>query len=174
MDYSPPGSSVHWILQARVLEWVAISFSRGSSRPRDRTRVSHIAGKCFTLWTTRTGNSFFFFFSVKAQSGFQIQLPWVCQAVGNKDKLDILLSSGSLVSSSGFSSSFPLTLCCRLCKAVFHSCVYFILLLQPDAKRKGNLRVPKIVVHHETNFRRLSSLNWAGNCSSSFVPEKVP
>ena len=39
-DYRPPGSSVHGILQARVLEWVAISFSRGSSQPRDRTRIS--------------------------------------------------------------------------------------------------------------------------------------
>ena len=35
MDYSPPSSSVHGILQARILEWVAISFSRGSSQPRD-------------------------------------------------------------------------------------------------------------------------------------------
>ena len=43
MDCSPPGSSVHGILQARILEWVAISFSRGSSRPRDQTQVSHIA-----------------------------------------------------------------------------------------------------------------------------------
>ena len=44
MDCSLPGSSLHGILQARVLEWVAISFSRGSSRPKDRTRVSHIPG----------------------------------------------------------------------------------------------------------------------------------
>ena len=46
-------SSVHGILQARILEWVAISFSRGSSQPRDRTQVSHIAGRCFNLCTTR-------------------------------------------------------------------------------------------------------------------------
>ena len=44
MDCSPPGSSVHGSLQARILEWVAISFSRGSSQPRDRTWVSCIAG----------------------------------------------------------------------------------------------------------------------------------
>ena len=44
MDCSPPGSSVHRILQARILEWVAISFSRGSSWPRNRTWVSCIAG----------------------------------------------------------------------------------------------------------------------------------
>ena len=52
VDCSPPGSSVHGILQARLLEWVAISFSRGSSRPRDRTQVSHIAGRRFNLWAT--------------------------------------------------------------------------------------------------------------------------
>ena len=53
MDYSPPGFSIHGIFQARVLEWVAISFSRGSSWPRDRTQVSCIAGRCFTVWATR-------------------------------------------------------------------------------------------------------------------------
>ena len=53
MDCSPPGSSVHGILQARVLEWVAIPFSRGSSRPRDWTQVSHIPGRRFNLWATR-------------------------------------------------------------------------------------------------------------------------
>ena len=53
MDCSPPVSSVHGIFQARVVEWVAISFSRGSSQPRDWTQVSSIVGRCFTLWTTR-------------------------------------------------------------------------------------------------------------------------
>ena len=47
VDCSSPGSSVHGILQARVLEGVAISFSRGSSQPRDRTQVSRIVGRCF-------------------------------------------------------------------------------------------------------------------------------
>ena len=53
MDCSLPGSSVHGIFQARILEWVAISFSRGSSRPRDQARVSHIVGRRFTVWVTR-------------------------------------------------------------------------------------------------------------------------
>ena len=48
MDCSPPGSAVHGISQARILEWVAISFSRGSSRPRDQTHVSSIADGFFT------------------------------------------------------------------------------------------------------------------------------
>ena len=53
VDCSPPGSSIHGILQARILVWVAISFSRGSSPPRDWTQVSHIAGRWFNLWATR-------------------------------------------------------------------------------------------------------------------------
>ena len=53
VDCSPPGSSVHGIFQARILEWVAISFSRGSSQPRDRTQVSRIAGRHLNLWATR-------------------------------------------------------------------------------------------------------------------------
>ena len=53
MDCSLSGSSVYGIFQARVLEWIAISFSRGSSRPRNQTQVSCIAGRCFTIWATR-------------------------------------------------------------------------------------------------------------------------
>ena len=49
MDCGPPGSSVHGVLQARILEWVAISLFRGSSQPRDRTRVSYIAGRFLIL-----------------------------------------------------------------------------------------------------------------------------
>ena len=79
-DCSLPGSTVHGILQARILEWVAISFSRRSSWPRDWTWVSRIVGRCFTIWATRevpgylvvkatkfipdyTGNFWFFGFS---------------------------------------------------------------------------------------------------------------
>ena len=53
MDCSLPGSSVHGIFQARILEWVAISSSRGSSQPRDQTQVFRIAGRCFKLCVTR-------------------------------------------------------------------------------------------------------------------------
>ena len=51
--YSLPDSSDHGILKTRVLEWVAIPFSRGSSQPRDRTQVSYIAGRFLTIWATR-------------------------------------------------------------------------------------------------------------------------
>ena len=62
MDCSPPGSFIHGILQARVWEWVAIPFSRGSSQPRDWSWVSHITGRFFNIWSTREAlmeNSFF-------------------------------------------------------------------------------------------------------------------
>ena len=45
-------NAVHRILQARILEWVAVPFSRGSSQPRDQTQVSHIVGRFFTSWAT--------------------------------------------------------------------------------------------------------------------------
>ena len=64
MYCSLTGSSVHRILQARILEWVAVPFSRGSSQPRDQTQVSHIAGKFFTIWATREApeeHSFLFY-----------------------------------------------------------------------------------------------------------------
>ena len=60
MDYSLPGSSVHAILQARILEWVAVSFSRGSSQPRDQTCVSCISWHWQVIlycWATRDAQS---------------------------------------------------------------------------------------------------------------------
>ena len=53
MDYT-----VHVILQARILEWVAVPFSRGSSQPRDRTQVSCIAGRFFTRWDMREAQEY--------------------------------------------------------------------------------------------------------------------
>ena len=53
VDYSPPESSVHGIFQARILKWVVIPFSRGSSQPRVQTQVSLSAGGFFTSWAPR-------------------------------------------------------------------------------------------------------------------------
>ena len=53
MDCKPPSSSACGILQARILEWVTVPFSRGSSQPRDRIWVSGIAGRFFTNWATK-------------------------------------------------------------------------------------------------------------------------
>jgi len=72
MDYNLPGSSVHGILQGRILEWVAIPFSRGSSRPRDRTWVSHIAGRQRLYHLSHQGS------------------PWFC--MGNEQKGEIQMA----------------------------------------------------------------------------------
>ena len=72
MDWSLPGSSVHGILQARILEWVAISFSRGSSQTRDRIWVSHMAGGRFTIWATREALWMMFFLGCTA---WHVDLP---------------------------------------------------------------------------------------------------
>ena len=71
-----PSSSVHGILQARILEWVAISFSRGSSQPRDWAQVSYIAVRLFTDWTMR-----------EAQNHGQLihYHPALCSFVGSHD-----------------------------------------------------------------------------------------
>ena len=58
VNCSLSGSSVHGILQARILEWVAMPSSRGSSQPRDLTQVSHIASGFFTIWPTREAQDY--------------------------------------------------------------------------------------------------------------------
>ena len=86
MDSSLWSSSVPGILQARILKWVVISFSRGSSRPRNQTWVSYIAGRFFTDWAMRETlqksfrspggwlltTSFFFFFFFLRRSQFSV------------------------------------------------------------------------------------------------------
>ena len=63
MGCSPP-PSVHGVYQAAILEWVIISFSRGSSWPRDRTQVSHIADRFFSVWATREALLLWRYFSI--------------------------------------------------------------------------------------------------------------
>ena len=73
MDCNPPSSSICGILQARIQEWVAISFSRGSSWPRDPTQVSRI-GRYFKLWATREATHIYTQFSSVAQLSDSLQL----------------------------------------------------------------------------------------------------
>ena len=85
MDYSPLGSSVHRIFQARIREWVAISFSRGSSWSRDQTWVSYLASSCFTVWATReaTWGIFLFVCFVFCKNSYiSWLLPYLFRTVG--------------------------------------------------------------------------------------------
>ena len=74
MECSPAGSSVHRIFQTRILEWVTVLFSRGSSWPRDRTWVSCIASRFFTIWATREAkvNSLNLYFVQKTPISFSL------------------------------------------------------------------------------------------------------
>ena len=124
MDCSPPGSYVHGVSQARMLEWVAISYSRGSSWPGDQTWLSCITGRFFTIWATREANrdyllllfsqvyqfrSVQFSHSVVSDSA----TPWIaaCQA-----SLSITNSQSSprLTSIESVMPSSHLILCCPL------------------------------------------------------------
>ena len=91
MDCSPPGSSVHGILQARILEWVAISFSRGPSQPRDQTQVSRIAGRRFNLWATREArqvlNKTCWRTNIICETHIKIVIQWSCSFECNKNKM---------------------------------------------------------------------------------------
>ena len=88
---SPPGSSVHGILQGRILKWVAIPFSRGSSWPKDRTQVSITADRFFTVWATSLN-----------------QTPFHCGASFRASKSQPLLGC--------FGVNGPSSLCCPFCR----------------------------------------------------------
>ena len=75
MDYCPPDSSVHGISHAKIMEWAAITFSRGSSQPRDWTQVFRIAGRCFTVWATREALPFNYHLLIRAHNVFNDKEP---------------------------------------------------------------------------------------------------
>ena len=96
MDCSLPRSSLHGISQARILEWVAISFSRLSSQPRDRSWVSCIAGRFFNIWATRETLRYADNTTVMAESEEELKslsMKWSSSAVQCS-------ASGSVVSES--------------------------------------------------------------------------
>ena len=107
MDCSLRGSSVHWIFKARVLEWVAISFSRGFSQPRDRTQVSHIANRRFTVWATKSpaffvylDNSLLLYVSIAnifSQSVFYLLILLILSFIEQKSE-SLMKSSLSIIS----------------------------------------------------------------------------
>ena len=79
MDYSLPGSSVHGILQARILEWVAMPSSRGSSQPRVQTQVSGIIDRFFTIWATREAPyEIYMIWDIYIYISYHINIPYLC------------------------------------------------------------------------------------------------
>ena len=103
-DCSPPGSSLHEILQARMQEWVAISFSRASSWPKDWTCVSRIASRFLTYWATKETDKYFL---------FTLPSEWFWDAFGlHKIKLLVIhvIASSVYIPLLPFSSPFSLFL----------------------------------------------------------------
>ena len=87
MDCRPPVSSVHGILQTRIMDWVAIPFSRASSWHRDGTRVSCIAGRFSTIWATSTA---------VVKNPPAMQETWV-QSLGQEDPLEKGIATHSTI-----------------------------------------------------------------------------
>ena len=112
MDCSLPGSSVHGIFQARMLEWVAISFSRRSSPPRDWIQVSCIVGRRFTVWATRED----WLYSLYYKPDYQESLQWPPVRV----KTQILSPPKPTLSLMLFFMN------CCLAKLISTSCPYFL------------------------------------------------
>ena len=112
MGCSLPGSSVHGFLQARLLEWVAIPFSRASSRPRDRTQVSCMAGRFITIWAT-------------GKSWQSVWVPMSWRIWDSSKWARILLSQGSVQNSRELTDEYLwfLNFLKVLCKILNH--VYF-------------------------------------------------
>ena len=85
MDCGPPASSIHGVLQARILEWAAIFLSRGSSWPRNRTQVSSIADRFFTNWATWEAQSAI---KKKMKSCHLQQHGWILKVLWKWNKLE--------------------------------------------------------------------------------------
>ena len=122
MDYSPPVSPSMKILQARILEWVAMPSSGGSFQPRGQTQVSCIAGGFFIIWATREvhgafktrghGNSWPLWFSIPRSDFFFSQLAKICPENWpcHSNKLCLPLT---LTPNSNFHTLFRLDISCR-------------------------------------------------------------
>ena len=158
MDCGPPGSSVHGILQTRILEWVTIPFIRGSSWPRDQSQVSCTACRFFTIWASREAHLhiysciYIYQFSSVAQS-----CPTLC------DSMDCS-SSGSSVHGNSPDKITGVD-CHALLQGIFQTqgsnpslmhCRWILYHLS----QQGSLRILEWLAHP---FRRVSSQprNWA-------------
>ena len=125
MDCSP-GSSVHGISQARILEGVAISFSRGSSRPRDRTWVFHIVGRHFTVWATRE----FTILTISLHDSLLPHLVCVCVCVCDHFRVSDTLNSsaGNLLKTKTFSRTMNVTEFILQCIQIYITIPYYYLV----------------------------------------------
>ena len=125
MDCSLSGFSIHGIFQARVLKWVAISFSSGSSWPRDQTRVSCMAGRRFTLWAAR-----------EAPGIYDIVSAFIFKAL----KLDEILFAGSYSITQVFNVKM---LQGPIFEPLLFFCLYSLISYSKWSKTKVNRILPR-------------------------------
>ena len=130
MHCSPPGFSVHKIFQARILEWVAISFFRGSSWPKDRNWVSWIAGIFFANWTTREApNSNLLHVKLKT---FLSKITWLLKSRNNfSQKRDINMKkrfNACQLQTAGFSQPFAHSIHCDITCHVASGKLHWMLM----------------------------------------------
>ena len=115
----PMEYTVHGILQARILEWVAFLFSRVSSQPRDRTQVSHIAGRPFTSWATLVCMA-----AINPNHSSRAKLPNIAT---------VLLMLPTMCSHHSYTSGMLLTLITKVNIILFHSLLYILQLMKMSA-----------------------------------------
>ena len=109
MDCSPPGSSIHGIYRARILEWVAISFSRESSWPWDQTWASRIASRCFTIWATLKHDEphYLWAIPIKPCFPFPMAAPVSSEHLNSELNYEANLDSSLTVQTTSRSCKFP-------------------------------------------------------------------
>ena len=140
MDCGPPGSSVHGILQARILEWIAIPYSKGSSRPRNQTWVSLTAGRFLTIWATREATSSYLLISPQSHS--------------EDDSADMDTRNSSLI------------LCTQNSQKMSIWCVQFSSvqsLSRVQLCDPMNRSTPGLLVHHQLPESTQTHVHWVGD-----------
>ena len=147
IECSPPGSSVHRFFQARILEQVAISFSRGSSQPRDWTQASHIADRRFTVWAPEKPQSSMYkhnsHTSFGVDIGFQLLSIYLTNCWNTSDHSLTICGTGRLftkwlhhsafISAVYKSFSFPISTLIPVIFCLFfyycHQCMKYYLMI---------------------------------------------
>ena len=107
-DCSPPGSSVHGLSQARILEWVGISFSRGSSWSRDRTQVSCIGKWILYYWATKEAHTYIYIY-IHTYS-FSYSFPLWCIKFNSVAQSCLTLCQASLSITNSLSPPKPMSI----------------------------------------------------------------
>ena len=148
MDCNLSGSSIHGIFQPRVLEWIAISFSRGFSQPRNRIRVSCIAGRFFTDWAMREAYQ-------HASKWLPVQIFWTKEPLTRLSSClpELMAPSTHCLVHSAFSTVWPTAFVCSKFSPVQSSAYTTLGCMVPKREYKLSITVCRA---HQANVPFLS------------------